>query len=130
MVFSGEGTQHKVTLNNCWLVNNTGILGSGGLNIAYLTNGEHNFPITAIIQKCNFFGNQGETGGAIYIFPASIFGGDGNVALIENSIFERNEASNIGGAIAAATYSLFRTIESLPLYHISNWLVAISYLII
>ena len=124
-VFSGTGTQHRVTVDNCHFINNTGVLGAGGINIAYLTNGEPNYPITAVIQHCHFFGNQGETGGAAYIFPASRLGGDGNVAFIENSTFENNEASSFGGAIAAATYSLFRAKELLPLYQISNRLVAI-----
>jgi len=123
VVFDGKGTQHKVTVDNCQFVNNTGVLGAGGVIISYITNGELNFPITAIIRNCYFFGNFGETGGAMYIFPAHTFGGDGNVAFIENSTFKNNEASNIGGAIAAATYSLFRNLEHLPMYRISNWLV-------
>ena len=120
VVFNGTSTQHKVTVDNCQFINNTGTLGAGGINIAYLTNGEFNYPITAIIRNSYFFGNQGETGGATYIFPASTFGGDGNVAFIENCFYENNEASNFGGAIAAATYSLFRTKELLPLYRIYN----------
>lgn len=123
VVFNGTGTQHTVTVDNCDFVNNTGTLGAGGINIAYLTNGELNYPITAVIRNCYLFGNQGETGGATYIFPASRFGGDGNVAFIENTIYENNEASNFGGAIAAATYSLFRTKELLPLYRIFNRLI-------
>lgn len=120
VVFNGTGTQHTVAIENCQFINNTGILGAGGNNIAYLTNGELNIPITAIIRNSYFFGNQGETGGATYIFPASTFGGDGNVAFIENCTYENNEASNFGGAIAAATYSLFRAKELLPLYRIYN----------
>ena len=120
VVFNGTSTQHRVTVENCQFINNTGTLGAGGMNVAYLTNGELNYPMTAMIQNCYFFGNQGETGGAMYIFPASTLGGDGNVAFIENCFYENNEASNIGGAIAAATYSLFRAKELLPLYRIFN----------
>ena len=120
VVFNGTGTQHRVTVNNTHFINNTGILGAGGMNTAYLTNGELDYPITATIQNSYFYGNQGETGGAMYIFPASTFGGDGNVAFIENCFYENNEASNIGGAIAAATYSLFRAKQVLPLYRIYN----------
>ena len=120
VMFNGTSTQHKVTVDNCQFINNTGTLGAGGITFAYLTNGELNYPITAIIRNSYFFGNQGEVGGATYIFPASTFGGDGNVAFIENCFYENNEASIIGGAIAAATYSLFRTKELLPLYRIYN----------
>ena len=125
VVFNGTGTQHRVTADNCQFINNTGILGAGGMNTAYLTNGELNYPMTAMVQNSYFFGNRGETGGAMYIFPASTFGGDGNVAFIENCSYENNEASNIGGAIAAATYSLFRAKQLLPLYRIYNRSVSI-----
>ena len=124
VVFNGINTQHMVTVDDCQFINNTATLGAGGINIAYLTNGEINYPITALIRNSHFFGNQGETGGATYIFPASTFGGDGNVAYIENCFYESNEASGFGGAIAAATYALFRTTEHLPLYHIYNRLYA------
>ena len=125
VVFNGTGTQHRVTADNCQFINNTGILGAGGMNTAYLTNGELNYPMTSMVQNCHFVGNRGETGGAMYIFPASTFGGDGNVAFIENCSYENNEASNIGGAIAAATYSLFRAKQLLPLYRIYNRSVSI-----
>ena len=120
VLFNGTSTQHKVTVGNCQFINNTGTLGAGGVNIGYLTNGELNYPMTAIIQNCYFFGNQGKIGGAILIFPASAFGGEGNVAFIQNSTFEKNEAANFGGAIAAATYSLFKARELQPFYCISN----------
>ena len=123
LVLNGMGTQHRVTVDNCHFINNTATLGAGGISIAYLTNGEFNYPITAVIQNCHFLGNQGENGGAVYIFPGSRLGGDGNVAFIDKSTFENNEASDIGGAIAAATYSIFRAKELLPLYQISNRLV-------
>ena len=125
LIFNGTGTQHKVTLDNCQFVKNTGTLGAGAICIGYLTNGYFNFPMTSVIQHSLFVGNQGETGGAIFIFPASAFGAEGNVAFIENSIFEKNEATNFGGAIAAATYSFFKARELQPFYGIFNRLVAI-----
>ena len=120
IAFNGINTQHMVTVDNCHFINNTATLGGGGINIAFLANGEVNYPMTALIRNCYFFGNQGETGGGTYIFPASTFGGDGNVAFIENCCYENNEASGFGGAIAAATYALFRSTEHLPLYRIYN----------
>ena len=120
LIFNGTGTQHKVTLDNCQFVNNTGALGAGAICIGYLTNGHFNFPMTSIIQNSLFVGNQGETGGAIFIFPASAFGGEGNVAFIESSVFEKNKATNFGGAIAAAAYSLFKARELQPFYRIFN----------
>ena len=120
VAFNGTGTQHRVTVNNCQFVNNAGILGAGAICIGYLTNGNFKFPMTAVIQNSLFAENKGETGGAIFIFPASAFGGEGNVAFIQNSIFKKNEATNFGGAIAAATYSPFKARELQPFYCISN----------
>ena len=121
VTFDGEDTQHIITINSCLFENNTGGLGAGGIKLSYLTNGNRNFPMTTIIQNCSFEGNKGKNGAAIYVLPSSLFGGDGNVAYIENSYFERNEASTIGGAIAMSTYSFFRASETLPTYHIVNW---------
>ena len=120
LMFNGTGTQHRVTVDNCQFVNNAGTLGAGAICIGYLTNGNFKFPITGIIQNSLFVKNKGEIGGAIFIFPASAFGGEGNVAFIQNSTFEKNEATNFGGAIAAATYSLFKARELQPFYYISN----------
>jgi len=121
VVLDGKDTQHRVTVSNCWFVNNTGTLGAGGILITYFTNGKHSFPMTARIQNCSFFGNQGKYGGATYVFPASLLGGDGNVAYIEDSIYVNNEAHSFGGAIAASTPPIYRSREILPLYHIVNW---------
>ena len=121
VAFDGEGTQHVISINSCNFTNNTGGLGAGGIKLSYLTNGNHNFPMTTLIQNCYFKGNKGDNGAAIYVLPSSLLGGDGNVAYIENSYFERNEASTIGGAIAISPFSFFRANEALPTYHIVNW---------
>lgn len=121
VAFDGEESQHIISINSCSFINNTGGLGAGGIKLSYLTNGNRNFPMTTTIQNCYFKGNKGDNGAAIYVLPSSLFGGDGNVAYIENSYFERNEASTIGGAIAISTYSFFRASEALPMYHIVNW---------
>ena len=121
VAFHGGTNQHRVTIDNCQFVNNTGRLGAGGTLLIYFTNGDINFPMTAIIQNTYYAGNRGETGGAMYIFPEYSLGGDGNVAVINNCTFLDNEASSYGGAIATAIYSLFRYRSLLPLYHISNW---------
>ena len=120
LVLNGMGTQHYVTMDNCEFRNNTGTLGAGAIAVGYHTNGERDLVTTAIIKNCCFIGNHGEAGGAILIFPGAAFGGEGNVAFMDNNTFEGNEATNFGGAIAAATYALFRSKELQPAYQISN----------
>ena len=114
------GTQHYVTMDNCEFSSNTGTLGAGAINIGYHTNGERDLAMTVTIINSCFIRNHGVTGGAILIFPATVSGGEGNVAFMDNNTFEGNEATNFGGAIAAATYALFRNRELQPAYQISN----------
>ena len=40
---------------------------------------------------------------------------------MDNNTFEENVATNFGGAIAAATYALFRNVEVRQAYRISDW---------
>ena len=121
VVFNGGVNQHIVVIDSCHFVDNIGRLGAGGTLFIYFANGNIEFPMTAIIHNCHYVGNKGETGGAMYIFPEYSFGGDGNVAFINNCTFEDNKASSYGGAIATAIYSLFRYQSLLPLYHITDW---------
>ena len=120
LVLNGTGTQHNVTMDNCEFRNNTGILGAGAINVGYLTNGALDLVMTVMIKSSCFIGNQGVTGGAILIFPGTVFGGEGNVAFMDNNTFEENVATNFGGAIAAATYALFRNRELQLPYRISD----------
>ena len=124
LVLHGMGTQHNVTMDNCEFRNNTGVLGAGAINVGYLTNGELDLVMTVMIKNSCFIRNQGVTGGAILIFPATVFGGEGNVAFMDNNTFEENVATNFGGAIAAATYALFRNRELQMAYRISDRSVA------
>ena len=118
MVISGDDTQHIVTTENCQFMNNIGTLGAGGIALALFSNTHHNFPTTAVIQNCYFSRNQGGLGGAINVIPSQV---EGNVMAIENCTFEKNEASDFGGAISVVAQSLFESMETFPKYNISNW---------
>ena len=111
VAFDGKETQHVISINSCNFTNNTGGLGAGGIKLSYLTNGNRDFPITAIIQNYYFEGNKGDNGAAIYVLLLSLFGDDGNAAYIENSYFERNKVSTIGGAIVISPYTFLELVK-------------------
>ena len=118
VVLSGSGTQHRLTMKNCQFINNIGIFGAGGIDVALFSNAHRSFPTTLILQNCYYKGNRGGHGGAISIIPSQV---EGQVVAIESSTFENNEASTFGGAFAVATQSLFETMTGFPKYNISNW---------
>ena len=118
VVLSGESIQHKITVENCQFINNSGIFGAGGIHFGLFSNAHRNFPTTVKLQNCYYRGNQGGHGGAISIIPSQV---EGQTVAIESSIFENNEASAFGGAIVIATQLLFESMEGFSKYNISNW---------
>ena len=118
VVVSGSGTQHRLTMKSCQFINNIGIFGAGGIDVALFSNAHRSFPTTLILQNCYYKGNRGGHGGAISIIPSQV---EGQVVAIESSTFENNEASTFVGAFAVATQSLFETMAGFPKYNISNW---------
>ena len=117
-VFGGNGTHHKITVESCHFINNTGTLGGGGIQFTLYTTGRCTSPNTVIVNNCYFFQNQGGHGGAININLPQV---EGNVVAITNSIFEINKASNFGGAIVLAAQTLFESMEGLQKFNISDW---------
>ena len=61
-MFGGEGIQHKITVENCHFINNTGTLVGGGIQFTLYTTGRRTSPNTVIVNNCYFFQNQGGHG--------------------------------------------------------------------
>ena len=117
LALHGMDTQHNVTVDDCEFINNIGILGAGAISN---TNGVHNLPLTVVFKNSHFIRNQGETGGAILIFPGSAFESKDNSISMNNNTFKENEATDFGGAISSASYAFFESTELQPAYQISN----------
>ena len=114
----GEGTQHKISVENCQFINNTGTIGAGGIQFTLYSRGHRTSPNTIIIKNCYFSRNQGGHGGAININLPQV---ESNVVAIKNNTFERNKAFDFGGAIVLAAQSLYESMEGLQKFNISDW---------
>ena len=117
-MISGQGTQHKISVENCQFINNTGTLGAGGIQFTIYSRGHRISPNTIIIKNCYFSQNQGGHGGAINVNLLQV---ESNVVAIEKNTFEKNKASDFGGAIVLAAQSLFESMEGLQKFNISDW---------
>ena len=70
IVIFGEGTQNINTLERNIFVNNYALLGGGAILSTFFSNGVSGRPHSVLISDCTFVGNIGETGGALFVYPA------------------------------------------------------------
>ena len=70
MVFNGFNTQHSVFVEGTHLLSNTGGVGGGGIQVAYIASGVPTAPHTANISDCEFRNNASPSGGGIYVYPS------------------------------------------------------------
>ena len=70
IVFFGEGTQNINTLERNTFINNYALLGGGAILSTFFSNGVSGRPHSVLISDCLFVGNNGQTGGALFVYPA------------------------------------------------------------
>ena len=69
-VFFGEGTQNINILERNCFINNFALLGGGAIISTFFSNGISGKPHSVLIYDCTFIGNMGQTGGALFAYPA------------------------------------------------------------
>lgn len=69
-VFFGEGTQNTNALKRNVFINNYALLGGGAILSTFFSNGISGRPHSVLMSDCTFVGNTGQTGGAIFLYPA------------------------------------------------------------
>lgn len=70
LVMFGEGTQNINILERNVFINNVSPLGGGAIISTFFSNGVVGRPHSTFISDCTFIGNVGQTGGALFIYPA------------------------------------------------------------
>ena len=70
LVMFGEGTQNVNILERNVFLNNFSPLGGGAIISTFFSNGVVGRPHSTFISDCTFVGNVGQTGGALFIYPA------------------------------------------------------------
>ena len=73
LLFGGFNTQHTINVDRTWVVSNMAVLGAGGVQLSYISNGIAGSPHMANFTDCVFDGNRGAAGGGMYVYP-SYFG--------------------------------------------------------
>ena len=70
LVMFGEGTQNINILERNVFISNFALLGGGAIISTFFSNGVVGRPHSTFISDCTFIGNVGQTGGALFIYPA------------------------------------------------------------
>lgn len=70
LVMFGEGTQNMNILERNIFINNFAPLGGGAIISTFFSNGVVGRPHSTFVSDCTFIGNVGQTGGALFIYPA------------------------------------------------------------
>ena len=73
LIFDGFNTQHMINVDRTWVLSNIAVVGGGGVQLSYISNGISGSPHMANFTDCVFDGNRGMAGGGIYVYP-SYFG--------------------------------------------------------
>ena len=73
LIFDGFNTQHMINVDRTWVLSNIAVVGGGGVQLSYISNGITGSPHMANFTDCVFDGNRGMAGGGIYVYP-SYFG--------------------------------------------------------
>ena len=67
-VFNGFNTQHTISVDRTHIVSNTAVLGGGGIEIPYGSNGLPGLPHTVTFTDCVFDRNKAAAGGGLHIY--------------------------------------------------------------
>ena len=70
LVVFGEGTQNINILERNVFIDNFSIGGGGAIISTFFSNGVTGRPHSTYISDCTFIGNVGQTGGALFVYPA------------------------------------------------------------
>ena len=70
LVMFGEGTQNVNILERNTFIDNFASLGGGAIITTFFSNGVVGRPHTTVITDCIFSGNEGQTGGGLFVYPA------------------------------------------------------------
>ena len=70
IVYFGNGTQNVNILERNSFFNNIATFGGGAVLSTFISNGVPERPHSTIMSDCIFYGNQGQSGGALFVYQA------------------------------------------------------------
>ena len=72
LLFTGFNTQHTINVDRTWVISNMAVLGGGGVQLSYISNGIPSSPHMMNFTDCVFDGNRGVAGGGMYVYPSVV----------------------------------------------------------
>ena len=72
LIFTGFNTQHTINVDRTWVISNMAVLGGGGVQVSYISNGIPGSPHMVNFTDCVFDGNRGVAGGGMYVYPSFV----------------------------------------------------------
>ena len=122
LLFAGKELHYMVRIEDSLFANNdVDIGGAGAIQVTFIQakvlSGE---PMTALIHNCSFTNNKALIGGAVFLFP-SLEGAQGNLMILQNCYFYRNQASDTGAAVTASQFAFFVPKDKLTNHRIIDW---------
>lgn len=121
LLFTGKELHHMIVIEDSIFIDNVADNGAGAIQVSF-NRAEVLFgqPMTALIRNTNFTGNRAFIGGALFLFP-SAEGEEGNLLILENCYFYKNQANETGAAVLASQFAFFVPRDKLVNHRITNW---------
>ena len=121
LLFTGQELHHYVKIEDSNFIDNIADNGAGAIQVTFnraeVLVGQ---PMTVLMRNCNFIGNRAFIGGAVFLFP-SAEGEQGNLQILENCYFYKNQADETGAALSASQFAFFVPKDNLVNHRITNW---------
>ena len=122
LLFAGKELHHMVRIEDSLFAENVvEQSGAGAIQVTFnqaeVLSGQ---PMTALMHNCKFISNKAVIAGAIFLFPA-LEGSEGNLMILQNCYFYKNQAFETGAAVVASQFAFFVPKDKLVNHRITNW---------
>ena len=122
LLFAGKELHYMVRIEDSIFADNVVERNGGGaihltFHQAEVLSGQ---PMTALMHNCSFISNKALIGGAVFLL-LSLEGSEGNLMILQNCYFYKNEAFETGAAVAASQFAFFVPKEKLINHRITSW---------
>ena len=122
LLFTGRELHHMVRIEDSLFADNVAEQnGAGALQVLFnraeVLSGQ---PMTVLVHNCGFINNKAFLGGGVFLFP-SLEGAEGNLMILQNCYFYKNQAVEIGAAVSVSQFAFFVPKDKLVNHRITNW---------
>ena len=122
LLFTGRELHHMIRIEDSLFDDNfVQQNGGGAVHLTYyqaeVFSGQ---PMTVLMHNCSFISNKALIGGAVFLL-LPLEGSKGNLMILQNCCFYKNQAFETGAAVAASQFAFFVPKDKLVNHRIANW---------